>query len=469
MASHALHPLPLLTVLLASAAFPAAAESPAVDARRLPEARAPPPRAGGTVAPEGAEGRQGPPRVPEDLLGPARPQPRHGGQRVRRRRPSRLEARRRALLVPEPEGRRDRLRPGAPAPGSARGAPGTGELTGQTTGARFDNQAFTREGSRAGGDLDLPRPARATVHVHASGASHRLRHRVPLRGGRHRGPGPARARRRRTWSGPRSATAADPTAASCRSRPSAGTAAGALDLLTTPRVRLRPRRRDEARHARAEGRGVRGGPRAVPRPPRRATRRPERVSLAVRATGANGPDRGERARGTASSAGRRRLLVASWALSLKPGRYQVTVAGFRPETAQGGTTALDVEVPDFGGGALAASPLVLYPDEPPAEGAADPRDPYAAFRLGPARLRPRFGNVFAPQDALDGRGHALRRQGRPGHGPGLPPLALHHPQGRQAGRARGGGRVHDTGRGRLGGSRSRSRPTRRASTSSAST
>jgi hypothetical protein len=92
--------------------------------------------------------------------------------------------------------------------------------------------------------------------------------------------------------------------------------------------------------------------------------------------------------------------VASWGLSLKPGRYQVTVAGFLPDTEQGSTSTLDVEVPDFGGGTIAASPLVLYPDEPPAGVATDPRDPYAAMRLGPMRLKPRFGNVFAPSDAL---------------------------------------------------------------------
>jgi hypothetical protein len=76
------------------------------------------------------------------------------------------------------------------------------------------------------------------------------------------------------------------------------------------------------------------------------------------------------------------------------------VAGLLPETTQGSTSTLDVEVPDFGGKALAASPLVLYPDEPPAAGAADARDPYAAMLLGPMRLRPRFGNVFVATDAL---------------------------------------------------------------------
>jgi len=50
--------------------------------------------------------------------------------------------------------------------------------------------------------------------------------------------------------------------------------------------------------------------------------------------------------------------------------------------------------------ALVVSPLVLYPDEPPAAAAPDPSDPYASFQVGARRLRPRYGNTFAPQDAL---------------------------------------------------------------------
>jgi hypothetical protein len=127
---------------------------------------------------------------------------------------------------------------------------------------------------------------------------------------------------------------------------------------------------------------------------------PGSVSLAVRAADASGQTVVSASRDSLLTPAADGFLVASWGLSLKPGRYQVTVAGFLPDGALGSTSTLDVEVPDFGGGALAASPLVLYPDEPAAGGAADPRDPYASFQVGPARLRPRFGNVFAPQDAL---------------------------------------------------------------------
>jgi GWxTD domain-containing protein len=127
---------------------------------------------------------------------------------------------------------------------------------------------------------------------------------------------------------------------------------------------------------------------------------PLRVSLVAQAADAN--------RQTVASTAREALVpaeadgsrVASWGLSLKPGRYKVSVAALLSETAQGSVGALDVDVPDFSGGTLVASPLVVYPDEPAAPGAADARDPYAALQLGPMRLHPRVGNVFTPSDSL---------------------------------------------------------------------
>jgi GWxTD domain-containing protein len=131
-----------------------------------------------------------------------------------------------------------------------------------------------------------------------------------------------------------------------------------------------------------------------------ATADPLRVSLVAQAADATGQ--------TVASAAREALVpaeadgsrVASWGLSLKPGRYKVSVAAVLSETAQGSVGVLDVEVPDFAAETLVASPLVVYPDEPPAPGAPDARDPYAALQLGPTRLRPRFGNVFTPADSL---------------------------------------------------------------------
>jgi GWxTD domain-containing protein len=127
---------------------------------------------------------------------------------------------------------------------------------------------------------------------------------------------------------------------------------------------------------------------------------PVRVSLAVQAADASGQAVASSARDVAASAQADGSVVASWGLSLKPGRYKVTVAALLAEKSQGSAATIDVLVPDLGGSALAASPLVVYPDEPQAAGAADPRDPYASMRLGPTVLRPRYGNAFTAQDAL---------------------------------------------------------------------
>jgi GWxTD domain-containing protein len=127
---------------------------------------------------------------------------------------------------------------------------------------------------------------------------------------------------------------------------------------------------------------------------------PVRLALAAQAADASGQAVASVAREASARPEADGSLVASWGLALKPGRYKVTVATLLSEAGKGSTSSVDVEVPDLGGSTLAASPVVLYPDEPPAGGEADARDPYAAMQLGPMRLHPRFGNVFAPSDAL---------------------------------------------------------------------
>jgi GWxTD domain-containing protein len=89
--------------------------------------------------------------------------------------------------------------------------------------------------------------------------------------------------------------------------------------------------------------------------------------------------------------------VGSWGLTLKPGHYRLTVAAQLAD--KGSVASLDLDVPDFSGKALAASPLLAYPDEPQAA-AAGSGDPCAALRLGTMRLCPRLGNVFVPSDSL---------------------------------------------------------------------
>jgi GWxTD domain-containing protein len=126
---------------------------------------------------------------------------------------------------------------------------------------------------------------------------------------------------------------------------------------------------------------------------------PARLSLAAQASDAAGQAVASAAREMTVRPEGDGSLVGSWGLSLKPGHYKVSVAALLPE-GKGSVSTLDVNVPDFGGTALVASPLVVYPDEPAGGGPTSPSDPYAAMQLGPMRLHPRFGNVFAPTDSL---------------------------------------------------------------------
>lgn len=126
---------------------------------------------------------------------------------------------------------------------------------------------------------------------------------------------------------------------------------------------------------------------------------PASFSIAAQAKGASGGVAASAAREVTATPGPDGTLVASWGLSLAPGRYALSLAAL-VAPGRGSVATLDVDVPDLGGSTLAASPLVVYADAPAAPGAADPRDPGSALQLGPNRIDARLGNVFAPADAL---------------------------------------------------------------------
>jgi GWxTD domain-containing protein len=90
-------------------------------------------------------------------------------------------------------------------------------------------------------------------------------------------------------------------------------------------------------------------------------------------------------------------LVASYAVTLKPGRYTLRVALLAGE--KGAVATAPLEVPDFDAPGLKVLSLLVYPEARDA-GAADPQGPYGAFSIGALRLQPRFGNVFSQADAL---------------------------------------------------------------------
>jgi GWxTD domain-containing protein len=174
-----------------------------------------------------------------------------------------------------------------------------------------------------------------------------------------------------------------------------GGAAGAIDLLTAPRSDF-PLAAEASLVLRApKGEALVAGLARWPRPPTSG-----RVSLAVRATDAGGQTLATAVRESEVAPLADGSGVASWSLSLKPGRCRVTVAVHQQDTGKGSVGTVEVEVPDFAGATLVASPIVAYADEPPAVTPPDPRDPYAALQVGSRRIHPRFGNVFTPADAL---------------------------------------------------------------------
>ncbi|HVO09377.1 MAG TPA: GWxTD domain-containing protein [Vicinamibacteria bacterium] len=175
---------------------------------------------------------------------------------------------------------------------------------------------------------------------------------------------------------------------------SSGASAGARALLASPRTDF-PLTAELKLLTRAP-RGEAYAAGLVSAPPASASG-PTRLSIAAQAKDAGGQTVASTTRDVVA-AEVDGAAVASWGLALKPGRYRLTVAAALPD-GKGSATTVDLEVPDLGGGALVASPLVLYPDEP-AAGKPDAHDPLAAFQIGAQVLRPRPGNAFTAKDAL---------------------------------------------------------------------
>ncbi len=92
-------------------------------------------------------------------------------------------------------------------------------------------------------------------------------------------------------------------------------------------------------------------------------------------------------------------FVASYGLTLKPGKYTIHAAAYDAKAAKGSAATMAVDVPDYSGDALAVSDPIVLADVQQRQ-AQDPKDPLAAFFLGTAQLVPRFGNAFAPSDAI---------------------------------------------------------------------
>lgn len=92
-------------------------------------------------------------------------------------------------------------------------------------------------------------------------------------------------------------------------------------------------------------------------------------------------------------------FVASYAVTLRPGKYNLAVAALDSGSQKGSVSSIPVEVPDLGRGELAVSELLILSDVK--EGVTqDPKDPLSAFYLGTTQLVPRFGNVFSKSESI---------------------------------------------------------------------
>jgi hypothetical protein len=105
-------------------------------------------------------------------------------------------------------------------------------------------------------------------------------------------------------------------------------------------------------------------------------------------------------------------FVGSFKLGLKPGKYTLKAGAVDLKSGKGALASLPIEVPDFSKVETAAdgsthpvpsaAPVLIVRDieELPAGGSPDPANPYAAFTLGSARLKPHFGTTFHQSDSI---------------------------------------------------------------------
>ena len=118
------------------------------------------------------------------------------------------------------------------------------------------------------------------------------------------------------------------------------------------------------------------------------------VAQAIDAAGRPSPAVERAVRAAAAADG---TFTTSYGLTLKPGRYTLTVGLVAGEKAS--VTSRALEVPDYDAPGLKLGSLVVY--TPAAEASPpDAAGPYAAFTVGPLRLQPHPGNVFERSDAL---------------------------------------------------------------------
>jgi GWxTD domain-containing protein len=93
-------------------------------------------------------------------------------------------------------------------------------------------------------------------------------------------------------------------------------------------------------------------------------------------------------------------VMASYGMTLRPGKYTLNVAVLDPKSGKGSVAAIPVEVPDLSEGELDVMPLVLLQNIEEGGATPDPKDPMSDFVLGTNRLTPSFDNVFSKAGSM---------------------------------------------------------------------
>ena len=93
-------------------------------------------------------------------------------------------------------------------------------------------------------------------------------------------------------------------------------------------------------------------------------------------------------------------FVASFRMSVKPGKYTLRAGAVDEKSGKGSLAELPIEAPDLNKGEISAATLLVLEDVQDLEGNPDPHHPYAAFALAKALLVPRFAGTFSKSEAV---------------------------------------------------------------------
>jgi len=118
------------------------------------------------------------------------------------------------------------------------------------------------------------------------------------------------------------------------------------------------------------------------------------VHVVVQAIDAEGRTSAQKEREVTGEFAEDGSLVASYGMTLRPGKYNLNVAMLDPKSGKGSSASVPVEVPDLTTSELEIMPLVLLQGIQEGSATPDPKDPLADFVLGPNRLQPSFDFVF---------------------------------------------------------------------------